>query len=212
MPWNEHASQLFCCSRRCTKWNGPLLLATIAATKIARYVHFIACYTRQLFVQIVSQQNCETSCKKNSLQLQVGPFCRWQNYFKKNCHPTHFFFLTSCFVYVFQVLWNGKKTWPKKPQLPFSGASKIPQICRSSSMETVRSSLSWLPLLCESSLSLRLNTGRNRSLSKQHQEKELLVLSLQIPISSGVESGKSDKELAFYARAKQQFGKRSLQL
>ena len=35
--------------------------------KIARHVHFRACYTRQRFVQLVSQQNCETSCKKNCL-------------------------------------------------------------------------------------------------------------------------------------------------
>ena len=33
--------------------------------KIARRVHFRACYTRQRFVQRVSQQNCERNCKKH---------------------------------------------------------------------------------------------------------------------------------------------------
>ena len=45
-----------------------LLLATVAVTKnIARHVHLRPCYTRQRFVQLVLQQNCETSFKKNCL-------------------------------------------------------------------------------------------------------------------------------------------------
>ena len=32
--------------------------------KVARHVLFRVCYTGQFFVQLVSQQNCETSCKK----------------------------------------------------------------------------------------------------------------------------------------------------
>ena len=74
--------------------------------KIARHVHFSACYTKQLFVQIVSQQNCETSCEKTSLQLQVGPFVGDRITFKKNCHPTH------CFPY--KLLWlcfSGTLKW-----------------------------------------------------------------------------------------------------
>ena len=35
--------------------------------KIARNVCCRVCYTRQYFVQLVSQQNCETSCKRNCL-------------------------------------------------------------------------------------------------------------------------------------------------
>ena len=36
----------------------------VAATKNARNARCGVCYTRQFFVQLVSQQNCETSCKK----------------------------------------------------------------------------------------------------------------------------------------------------
>ena len=35
--------------------------------KIAANVCSRVCYTRQYFVQLVSQQNCETSCKRNCL-------------------------------------------------------------------------------------------------------------------------------------------------
>ena len=37
--------------------------------KVAKDVHFRVCYTGQFFVQHVSQQNCETSCKKRV----IGP-------------------------------------------------------------------------------------------------------------------------------------------
>ena len=33
----------------------------------ATHVHFRECYIGQFFVQIVSQQNCESSCRKNCL-------------------------------------------------------------------------------------------------------------------------------------------------
>ena len=35
--------------------------------QLRQQVHFRACYTRQRLVQLVSQQDCETNCKKNWL-------------------------------------------------------------------------------------------------------------------------------------------------
>ena len=37
------------------------------AKTVARHVNFKVCYTGHFFVQLVSQQNCETSCKKDCL-------------------------------------------------------------------------------------------------------------------------------------------------
>ena len=49
------------CRNRCEKQNFILLRATLAATKMLRDLMIAwICYTVQFFVQLVSQQNCET--------------------------------------------------------------------------------------------------------------------------------------------------------
>ena len=61
--------------------------------KIATNVCSRVCYTRQYFVQLVPQQNCETSCKRNCLVSQ-----RLTSYFSCNLSRNDFGRCRECYT------------------------------------------------------------------------------------------------------------------